>query len=327
MNAGQQCWKACWGQPLRSSNLLSSAAPTCGNADSLHAAWDVEQAFVSVFVHRSAGVLATNLPPRHMVLTAPARPHLADLRCRLGEVITAVAKARRFQGISTPPKRAPYRSGLAGTVRDRPDTGQLTDRITLSDREALGERARTRSARPSCRLAGRPGCAVTSGSARASLFHRPRLACAPGRGRHGCIPSAPSGGTARPVQWARRGRRASRRRPARQGSCPLSRAHRRKRLGRNVPHRQPVHVPEQRPDLSGEADRLVSRLGCSHGELLRRLGIVAQQDATVEAIHDLSHARRAQIRSGLRPATRPVDMVIDRAEPAFGYSTEPMSNT
>jgi len=49
--------------------------------------------------------------------------------------------------------------------------------------------------------------------------------------------------------------------------------------------------------------------------------------ATVEAIHDLSHARRAQIWSGLRPATRPVDMVIDRAEPAFGYSTEPMSNT
>jgi hypothetical protein len=25
VNAGQHCWKACWGQPLRSSNLLSSA--------------------------------------------------------------------------------------------------------------------------------------------------------------------------------------------------------------------------------------------------------------------------------------------------------------
>ena len=26
VNEGQHCWKACWGQPLRSSNLLSSAA-------------------------------------------------------------------------------------------------------------------------------------------------------------------------------------------------------------------------------------------------------------------------------------------------------------
>ena len=30
VNAGQHCWKACWGQPLRSSNLLSSAILTCG---------------------------------------------------------------------------------------------------------------------------------------------------------------------------------------------------------------------------------------------------------------------------------------------------------
>jgi len=28
VNAGQHCWKACWGQPLRSSNLLSSATLT-----------------------------------------------------------------------------------------------------------------------------------------------------------------------------------------------------------------------------------------------------------------------------------------------------------
>jgi hypothetical protein len=32
VNAGQHCWKACWGQPLRSSNLLSSATLTCGDA-------------------------------------------------------------------------------------------------------------------------------------------------------------------------------------------------------------------------------------------------------------------------------------------------------
>ena len=30
-NAGVQTWKACWGQPLRSSNLLSSAMLTCKN--------------------------------------------------------------------------------------------------------------------------------------------------------------------------------------------------------------------------------------------------------------------------------------------------------
>ncbi len=32
VNAGQHCWKACWGQPLRSSNLLSSATVTCEDA-------------------------------------------------------------------------------------------------------------------------------------------------------------------------------------------------------------------------------------------------------------------------------------------------------
>jgi hypothetical protein len=31
VNAMQQSWKACWGQPLRSSNLLSSATLTCKN--------------------------------------------------------------------------------------------------------------------------------------------------------------------------------------------------------------------------------------------------------------------------------------------------------
>ena len=31
MNAEAHCWKACWGQPLRSSNLLSSATLTCRN--------------------------------------------------------------------------------------------------------------------------------------------------------------------------------------------------------------------------------------------------------------------------------------------------------
>ncbi len=33
VNSGQQCWKACWGQPLRSSNLLSSATLICDDAN------------------------------------------------------------------------------------------------------------------------------------------------------------------------------------------------------------------------------------------------------------------------------------------------------
>jgi hypothetical protein len=32
MNAEAHTWKACWGQPLASSNLLSSGALTCGDA-------------------------------------------------------------------------------------------------------------------------------------------------------------------------------------------------------------------------------------------------------------------------------------------------------
>jgi hypothetical protein len=32
VNGGQQCWKACWGQPLKSSNLLSSATLICAAA-------------------------------------------------------------------------------------------------------------------------------------------------------------------------------------------------------------------------------------------------------------------------------------------------------
>ena len=32
VNAGQHCWKACWGQPLASSNLASSATLTCYDA-------------------------------------------------------------------------------------------------------------------------------------------------------------------------------------------------------------------------------------------------------------------------------------------------------
>jgi hypothetical protein len=43
VHAGQRCWKACWGQPLRSSNLLSSATLTRENTDSaVSAGWRLE---------------------------------------------------------------------------------------------------------------------------------------------------------------------------------------------------------------------------------------------------------------------------------------------
>ena len=51
---------------------------------------------------------------------------------------------RAAEPMGTPPGRAPCCSGSAGTVRDRTDTRQLTDHITLSNREVLGERAPTR---------------------------------------------------------------------------------------------------------------------------------------------------------------------------------------
>jgi len=38
-HAGQHCWKACWGQPLASSNLASSATLTCDNAKLLR--WQI----------------------------------------------------------------------------------------------------------------------------------------------------------------------------------------------------------------------------------------------------------------------------------------------
>ena len=49
VNAGQRCWKACWGQPLRSSNLLSSAAMTCKNTLGGAAKTVSTSRFVSVF--------------------------------------------------------------------------------------------------------------------------------------------------------------------------------------------------------------------------------------------------------------------------------------
>src|SRR5215469_11384977 len=55
MNAEAHTWKACWGQPLASSNLASSAALTCKNTQDEHRqdCLDVEicLSFVSVPGH------------------------------------------------------------------------------------------------------------------------------------------------------------------------------------------------------------------------------------------------------------------------------------
>src|SRR5215813_3554766 len=55
---------------------------------------------------------------------------------------------RAAEPMRTPPKRAPYRSGLAGTVRDRPETRQFAGHITMSDRAVRGERAPSRLMAP-----------------------------------------------------------------------------------------------------------------------------------------------------------------------------------
>jgi hypothetical protein len=77
------------------------------------------------------------LPWSHLVVSVPSRMRS---HCRaqpqLSFLVTAIAddpeqKRARRPGVH------PCYSGLAGTVRDRPHTRQLTHRITLSDREVL----------------------------------------------------------------------------------------------------------------------------------------------------------------------------------------------
>jgi hypothetical protein len=59
----------------------------------------------------------------------------ADARAKPGARLPVADWA--VEATCTPSRRAPFRSRLAGTVRDRPETCQLTDRIALSDREVL----------------------------------------------------------------------------------------------------------------------------------------------------------------------------------------------
>jgi hypothetical protein len=100
VNVGQHCWKACWGQPLRSSNLLSSATLTCKNFGSwqpvrgaLHGPWAHLLSQFERWAVPSPG-RATAIVPGH------GRPEPTRTEWR------------------TPPKRTPLSSVHAGTVRD-----------------------------------------------------------------------------------------------------------------------------------------------------------------------------------------------------------------
>ena len=139
VNAGQHCWKACKGQPFRSSNLLSSATLTCWNTDRRRLLaggpglrWS--QLLVSV---SSVGCVP---PPGfaallHLVTGIVDGPERRGARCRSVRPTVRAGRGRPRPGCRLPCVQ--------------PDTRQLTDRITLSDREVLGERAPSRrSGRP-----------------------------------------------------------------------------------------------------------------------------------------------------------------------------------
>ena len=101
VNTGQHCWKACWGQPLRSSNLLSSATLTCVNIGG----WPLTSGLI---VFRWAHLWARSHSRRRVPL-----PISVGRLCLVKGITDEPERGAHA------PKRAPYRSGLAGTVRDR----------------------------------------------------------------------------------------------------------------------------------------------------------------------------------------------------------------
>jgi hypothetical protein len=80
-NRARQTWKACWGQPLKSSNLLSSAPPTSPS--------DVRP---GVPVARSRA--APSRSSAEAVWAADVRPAWADVR-RIGSRVCDHGRARR----------------------------------------------------------------------------------------------------------------------------------------------------------------------------------------------------------------------------------------
>jgi len=113
-NGDQQCWKACWGQPLASSNPASSATLSCGDAKPLS---------FGLAAHRSLGHSFVSVVARKPARKRPGAPDPAalaqDPRDRKGP--------RRARGVAQFVSHSPSvrdRSGvcegLAGEVdRDR----------------------------------------------------------------------------------------------------------------------------------------------------------------------------------------------------------------
>jgi len=113
-NGDQQCWKACWGQPLASSNPASSATLSCGDAKPLS---------FGLAAHRSLGHSFVSVVARKPARNGPAHP----IR-RRSHKIRETAKGRGgpeavAQFVSHSPSvrdRSGVCEGLAGEVdRDR----------------------------------------------------------------------------------------------------------------------------------------------------------------------------------------------------------------
>jgi hypothetical protein len=129
VNADQHCWKACWGQPLRSSNLLSSAMLSCGNA--------ITQRPETVSTSRLVSVLS------HFLATE--RPDLEPRAMRPPRSATALCLVK---GIPDPPERTGARPQI---VRPQPPSRARTARPVHGTRlQKLLRPHLHRSARVSC---------------------------------------------------------------------------------------------------------------------------------------------------------------------------------
>src|SRR5215475_14397045 len=124
VNAGQHCWKACWGQPPASSNLASSAVLTCKDTGG----WQLASGLIVFpWAHLRA----------HPYRCEPCRCRYLPYGCAWSET------SRTCMNAGVHAAEACALSLRAGRDRD-PRVPPTTDRITLSDREVLGERTPSR---------------------------------------------------------------------------------------------------------------------------------------------------------------------------------------
>jgi hypothetical protein len=112
-NTGAQCWKACWGQPLKSSNLLSSAQVTCGNAPISHCqnCLDVE-IFLSFWPRNSwSAGLSRSTPEYGSVRGCALRRLLRNcLPGRSGQGVAAALVMTTATAITIPPIQGVWRT-------------------------------------------------------------------------------------------------------------------------------------------------------------------------------------------------------------------------